>query len=547
MPFAWRLVTTLNDRIVAIPTDTAPASMFYRKDVLQAAGLDINTVGTWDDLVELGKKVTRDVNGDKKPDIFLIAHAASAADAIIRGDIPEGEGVYFDARGLPSVESPRFVKAFTVAQQIRKPGLDARITAWTNEWFEVFKRGTAAVEISGSWLQGHLQNWMAPDTAGKWGVRNLPENTYVSWGGTFWAIPEQSKNKEAAWKFIRLLTLRKDMQIESMEIVNAFPALKSVASLSVRWSWWQRRAAPYLFISPFYILFAIFSLYPIAFSFYLSFHSWNAVGGLKTMEWVGFENYTYLLTDPWFWQSLCNTLVLLVISGAPQHLIAIPLAFVLNSGLVRMRNFFTSSYFMPYITSTVAVAMIFSTIYGTQYGVLNALLMWMEKTPALGWLFRFFDAELPINWLGQPAFIKPAITILLVWRWLGWNTVLYLAGLQTIPRDLYEAAMVDGASAYQQFRWITVPLLKPTMFFAVTMTIIGTMQLFDEPFILTNGTGGTGQAGLTTVLYLYRTGFEWLYMGSAAAMSWMLVLAIGVLTYLNVKAFGRGALERQIS
>ena len=308
---------------------------------------------------------------------------------------------------------------------------------------------------------------------------------------------------------------------------------------------WQRRAAPYLFVSPFYILFLVFGLYPILFSIYLSLHDWDAVSGLSSMKWVGLENYRWLLTDPWFWKSLSNTLILLVVAGLPQHIIAIPLAFVLNSRFLKGRDFFTASYFMPYITSTVAVAMIFSTMYGTQYGVVNVFLRWLDGTSMFGWLFSALNVELPINWLGRAMYIKPAIAILMVWKWFGWNTVLYLAGLQTIPAELYEAAAVDGASRRQSFWHITIPLLKPITFFAVSLTIIGIMQLFDEPFILTGGSGGTSQAGMTTALYLYRTGFEWLYMGSAAAMSWILFLTIGFLTVFNIRLFGRGAFSRR--
>ena len=317
------------------------------------------------------------------------------------------------------------------------------------------------------------------------------------------------------------------------------------STLSARWHVWQRRIAPYAFISPFYVLFAIFGLFPLVFSLWLSFHNWNPVGGLGTMEWAGLDNYVYLATDPWFWKALGNTLVLLAISGLPQHLVAIPLAFALNAGLVRMRDFFTAAYFMPYITSAVAVALIFSTIYGTQYGILNTVIGYLASTRLLGWAFEALDVRLPINWLGSSAYIKPAIAILVMWRWFGWNTVLYLTGLQTIPRELYEAAMVDGATTGQQFRWITLPLLRPIMLFAVTLTIIGNMQLFDEPLILVGTGGGTSQAGLTSALYLYRTGFEWLYMGSAAAMSWALVLVIGLLTLINFRLFGRESLQRR--
>ncbi len=309
-------------------------------------------------------------------------------------------------------------------------------------------------------------------------------------------------------------------------------------------SWLQVKWAPYIFISPFYILFLAFGLFPILFSLYLSLHKWHAIGGFGSMEWIGLENYIYLFTDPWFWKSIWNTIWLLVVSGLPQHLIAIPLAFILNMKFIRNRDFFVSSFFLPYITSTVAIALIFFTIYGTQYGVLNQALGYLMNIPVVAWFFKdLLNLNLPINWLGNAKFIKPGISMLLVWRWFGWNTVLYLAGLQSIDDNLYEAARVDGASVFQQFWHITLPLLKPIAFFAVTLTLIGTMQLFDEPFILTNGTGGTSQSGLTTALYLYRTGFEWLYMGSAAAMSWVLFIFIGGFSFINNKLFGKDALK----
>ncbi|MBO2522112.1 MAG: extracellular solute-binding protein [Clostridia bacterium] len=224
-PFAWGLVNTLDGRIIAIPTDSAPGTMFYRIDVLEAAGLDINEVETWDDLVQLGHKVTRDTDGDGVVDTFLITDAGQIAQAMIRGNIPEGEGLYFDVNGRPLVDSPRFVNAFKRAQEVRLAGLDARIGAWSNEWYEAFNRGITAVEISGAWLAGHLQNWMAPDTKGLWRVRHLPENMYVNWGGTFWAIPEQSQQKEAAWKFIQFAALRPDIQVKAFTTIHAYPAL----------------------------------------------------------------------------------------------------------------------------------------------------------------------------------------------------------------------------------------------------------------------------------------------------------------------------------
>ncbi|MDZ7706207.1 MAG: sugar ABC transporter permease [Trueperaceae bacterium] len=312
-----------------------------------------------------------------------------------------------------------------------------------------------------------------------------------------------------------------------------------------RWYKFQRKYAPYIFISPFFILFAIFGIFPTIFSIYLSFQSWNPVQGLGSMEYVGLENYTYLLTDPWFWKSLYNTVWLALVSGLPQHLIAIPLAFALVSAARRLRHPLTAAYFLPYITSTVAVAIVFSTIFGTQFGVLNQLVSYLSEAPLTAWLFTGIREQLPVDWLGRAPFIKPAIAILVIWKYFGFNVVLYSAGVSTIPQEYYEAAEVDGANTLQRFWHITLPLLRPMIFFAVTLTIIGNLQLFDEPFILTGGTGGPSQAGMTVAVYLYRTGFEWLYMGSAAAMSWILFFLIGVLTVIHFVFFGRSGLERR--
>jgi multiple sugar transport system permease protein len=177
--------------------------------------------------------------------------------------------------------------------------------------------------------------------------------------------------------------------------------------------------------------------------------------------------------------------------------------------------------------------------------IFNQLLDYLATASWSQWLFGWLENELPINWLGRAIYIKPSITLVVIWHWFGWNTILYLAGLQTIPKELYEAAKVDGASAWHEFWHISLPLLRPIIFFAVTMTIIGNMQLFDEPFILTGGTGGIGRAGMTVAIYLYRTAFEWTQMGVAAAMSWLLFLFIGIFSVLNYLLLGRTALSRR--
>lgn len=319
--------------------------------------------------------------------------------------------------------------------------------------------------------------------------------------------------------------------------------------LKVWGNWWGRkqlRYVPYIYISPFYILFLIFGLFPIIFSFVLSFHSWRAVGGLETMRWVGLANYEFLLADPWFWQALRNTVVLLLLSGLSQHVIALPLAFLLNRRLPRrVQRFYSAGYFLPFITSAVAISLVFGTIFGLRFGILNHFLDYLASAPWSQGLFGWLKDSLPINWLGEAGYIKPSIAIVVVWRWFGWNTILYLAGLQTIPTELYEAAKIDGASARHEFWHISLPLLRPIILFAVIMTVIGNMQLFDEPFILTGGTGGIGRAGLTVAMYLYRTAFVWVQMGLAAAMSWLLFLFIGVFSCLSFLLLGRGTLSRR--
>lgn len=308
--------------------------------------------------------------------------------------------------------------------------------------------------------------------------------------------------------------------------------------LAMRWNNFQRRYAPYIFISPFFILFAVFGLFPLVFSLYLSFHEWQPAAGLSSMKFVGVRNFVDNITDPDFRKSLANTIILGLEAGIPQHLIAIPLAFAIHMSLRRIQGLVTALYFLPYITSVVAISVIFATLFSWQYGVLNAVLTSMHNLPIIGGLF---PAE-KINWLGSREFIQPAVASVVVWRFVGWNTVLYLSGLQAIPKDLYEAASVDGATTWQQFRFITLPLLRPITFVAVTLTLIGNLQLFEEPYILTGDTGGIGGKALTTVMYMLRTYNVYGEAGLAAAMSWLLFLVIGVLTLINNRLFGRGSL-----
>jgi multiple sugar transport system permease protein len=291
--------------------------------------------------------------------------------------------------------------------------------------------------------------------------------------------------------------------------------------------------APYVLISPFIILFLVFGLFPILFSFVLMFHSWDPVKGLASMEFVGLENLSFAFEDPLVWTSLGNTLWLAVVSGVPQHLVAIPLAYLINEKLGRWRNAVMGAYFLPYITSTVAIAMMFSTLFSTDYGMVNAMLTSLAKS-------QVFEHLLPstnVDWLGDPNTIKPIVAFVVFWRYLGFNVILYVAAMQAISRDQYEAARMDGAKSLQQFWYITLPQLKPIMFFGVTLTIIGGLQLFEEPFILTGGKGGMEYAGMTTAMYMFRTAFDYNDYGLASAISWMLFIIILAMTVLTNRAF----------
>ena len=291
------------------------------------------------------------------------------------------------------------------------------------------------------------------------------------------------------------------------------PALR----LSPRW-------APYVLISPFLALFAVFGLFPLLFSLYLAFQTWEPTAGLTAMQFVGLANFAFALQDDWFWKSLGNTGWLALASGVPQHLVAIPLAVFIHTSFKRARDAVIGAYFLPYITSTVAIAIMFSSLFSTDFGMVNVGLKALFGTQ-------------PIDWLGQPENIKPAIALIVFWRYVGFNVVLYLAALQTIPKDLYEAATMDGAGRLQQFFYITLPSLKPMIFFGVTLSIIGGLQLFEEPFILTGGRGGSDQSGMTTAIYLYRMAFDFNDFGAASAMSWLLFFLVALLTWLTNKAF----------
>ncbi|BDP34937.1 extracellular solute-binding protein [Vibrio mytili] len=217
-PYAWAQGKGADGDVYGMPVDLGPGVMYYRTDIFKDAGIDLNeAIKDWDSYIAAGEKL-------KAKNIQLIASASDVAQAIIFTTVPEGEGLYFDNDGNPVVTSERFVHAFEVAKEIRDKGLDGKILAWSNEWYEGFRNGTFATQLSGAWLLGHLNNWIAPGTAGKWGVSNLPDGIYGSWGGSFLSIPTQSTKQDEAWQLIEYMTTRRDVQLKHFETIAAFPA-----------------------------------------------------------------------------------------------------------------------------------------------------------------------------------------------------------------------------------------------------------------------------------------------------------------------------------
>lgn len=312
------------------------------------------------------------------------------------------------------------------------------------------------------------------------------------------------------------------MDVQTVAAPPEAPASTIQTPTRSGWERWRDRyLGIYLSISPFFIIFAIFGLFPIAFALYIAFQQWNGIGD---MTFVGLDQFRYLVTDPLFRKSILVTIQIWIISTVPMLLLALGLAFLLNQAM-RFRMTYRVAFFLPNVTSLVAIAIIFSSIFGNQFGLLNAGL-------------QGIGAE-RIAWLNEPWGIKVAIAAMVVWRWTGYNAIIYLAGLQAIPDDLYEAAKVDGATQWNLFKDITVPLLRPVILFTLITSSIGGLQLFTEPQILVGNTGGPNNEGLTMVLYLYQQAFVQNQFGYGAAIGWGLFAIIVLFSIANYLIVGR--------
>lgn len=279
----------------------------------------------------------------------------------------------------------------------------------------------------------------------------------------------------------------------------------------------------YAAISPFYALFAVFGLFPILFSVVLSFTDWDGMGDVS---FVGLAQYEFLIRDGRFWNAVGNTFVIWFLSTVPMLFLAMVIAFLLHQN-IRFTKFYRVAFFLPNVTSMVAMAIVFGSVFSDTFGLVNSALT------ALG-----LDA---VPWLSSPWGIKVTIAMMVIWRFTGYNAIIYLAGLQSVPTDLYDAAKVDGANLRQVFWRITIPLMRPIILFTVITSTIGGLSLFTEPQVLLGNGGGAGEAGMTIVLYQYNQAFTQFDFGYGSAIAWALFLIAAVFAIINWRLVaGRG-------
>lgn len=283
----------------------------------------------------------------------------------------------------------------------------------------------------------------------------------------------------------------------------------------------RQQGAGLAFVSPYFVVFAVFGLFPLVYTAWVSLHEWTLLAGKE--EFIGLANYRELAADSSFWRALINTFGIFLLATIPQLILATVLAQMLNTGL-RGRTFWRMSVLLPNVTSVAAVGIIFGLIFARDYGIAN-------------WFLGMFGIE-NIDWRAHRWSSWLAIATMVDWRWTGYNALILLAALQSVPKDLYEAARIDGASAWRQFRSITVPMLRPTLIFVTIIATIGGIQLFTEPLLFNSGanaiSGGNRGQFQTVAMYLVQEAFTGQRFGYASTIAWVLFLIIAVVSAINL-------------
>jgi len=291
----------------------------------------------------------------------------------------------------------------------------------------------------------------------------------------------------------------------------------AISSSSLRYEIKAVRRAAYFFLAPALIPIFIFFFVPALAAFVLSFTDFDiySLSNFEYARFVGLRNYFQLAEDPLFWKAMTNTFYYVLVGGPLSIAASLGTALLLNSKLMRFKAFFRTIYFLPVVTTLVAVAVVWRFLYHPRFGLLNYAL-------------SFFGID-AIDWLGDPVWAMPAIMLMSAWKGFGYNMIIFVAGLQNIPNELYEAAHMDGANVWQQFKDITLPMLAPTTVFVSIIAMIGNFQLFTEPYVMTQG--GPVNSTLSIVLLMYQQGFRWWNLGYSAAIAFVLfgVILLGSL------------------
>jgi cellobiose transport system permease protein len=301
--------------------------------------------------------------------------------------------------------------------------------------------------------------------------------------------------------------------------IRTAPPLKEGLTFRQRLNRFDVKASPYIYVAPFFILFGLVGLFPLGYTFVVSINHWNLLTGPG--EWVGFDNYAAELVDPFFWNSLFNTMSIFLLSAVPQLIAAVFFAAMLDQN-IRAKTFWRMSVLLPYVVTPVAVTLIFSSAFDEKYGMINNLLTAFHLDPVM-WKTELFPSHI-------------AIASMVNWRWTGYNALILLAAMQAVPRDVHESAALDGAGSFRRFFSITLPSIRPTMIFVIITATIGGLQIFTEPklFNATSATpGGPQRQYQTTVLYLWDMAFNRQNFGKASAIAWLLFIIIVLFGLLN--------------
>ncbi len=557
--------------------------LYYRTDIAEKAGIT-EAPKTWDELKATARAMQE--KGGAKFGINLSTNNWQEYLPFVwqaGGDLAKGDE--FTLNSPQGAEATGFYKSFA------DEGLSPNTTKQGFDITPAFVRGSHPMFFSGPWHMGLIDEAGGKGFDKKWAVAPMPtKETNTSFvGGSNWAVFKSTENRDAAWKFVewmskpetqakwyevssdlpanqaawKLPALAEDpnvaifgKQLENAKSPPPFPKWEEIGTAlnaeldKVIGSGRQRPAgrgparadggrdrhrmssiaarrraniAGWGFVTPFTAIFAVFMLLPILASLALSFTSFS-IGNIQdwtSATFVGLDNYTKLFSDEVFVKSLRNTAYFVVGGVPPTIIIGLLLAVALNQGIGRLRAMFRVGFYLPVITSIVAVAVVWRYMLDPDVGILNAAL-------------ALVGIQGP-DWLGQPNTTMPSIIALGVWRNIGNSMVLFLAALQTVDPQLYEAARVDGAKGRQLFRHVTLPMLRPAILFVTVITTIGYLQVFEEPFVMTGPTGGPDQAGLTTSLFVYQQGFRFFNLGYASAAAYTLFIFIVVLAIVQFR------------